>query len=330
MSKIDFVISWVDGNDKDWLKDKESYLPEENTDNRKVRYRNWNNLKYWFRGVEKFAPWVNKIYFVTYGHLPKWLNLDNPKLVIVKHEDYMDKKYLPTFNSIPIELNIHKIKDLSENFVYFNDDMFLIKDTKPTDFFKNNLPCDSAIINIISPTHLDGFDNTLLNNICIINKYFKMRNVIRKNPFKWINLKYGKSFVRSLILSTWWNFPGFKIFHLPVSYNKSTFEKVWDLEYDYLDLISSHKFRDNYTAVNHFVMQEWQLVTGKFNPRTIKFGKYFDINTNNNELIDTIKNQKYKCICINDNENIEYNKKIEKEINESFETILEEKSSFEK
>ena len=113
MEKIDFVISWVDGNDKEWQKEREKYIVENNNDNSDVRYRNWDNLKYWFRGVEKFAPFVNKIYFITYGHLPEWLNVNNPKLVIVNHKDYIPEKYLPTFNSHTIELNLHRIKGLS-------------------------------------------------------------------------------------------------------------------------------------------------------------------------------------------------------------------------
>ena len=68
--KIDFVILWVDGSDKNWLEEKNKYSEkrEEDVDG-KIRYRDWDNLKYWFRGVEKFAPWVNKIYFVTYLNL---------------------------------------------------------------------------------------------------------------------------------------------------------------------------------------------------------------------------------------------------------------------
>ena len=89
--KIDFVITWVDGNDEKWLKEKEKYSKEcsnKNSDefkkwiNAKSRYRDWDNLKYWFRAVCKYAPWVNKIYFITYGHVPNWLDTNNPKLVI--------------------------------------------------------------------------------------------------------------------------------------------------------------------------------------------------------------------------------------------------------
>ena len=46
----------------------------------------------------------------------------------------MPEAYLPSYNSSAIELNIHRIRGLSEHFIYFNDDMFKIKDTQPSDF----------------------------------------------------------------------------------------------------------------------------------------------------------------------------------------------------
>ena len=140
--KIDFVITWVDGSDKKWLEEKRKYDNSIDVDDSINRYRDWDNLKYWFRGVEKFAPWVNKIYFITYGHLPKFLNTSHEKLVIVNHEDFIDKKNLPLFNSNAIEFNLKNINDLSENFVLFSDDVFILDKVKTTDFFKNDLPCD--------------------------------------------------------------------------------------------------------------------------------------------------------------------------------------------
>ena len=107
--KIDFVITWVDGNDVSWQKEKEKYsLTKED-----VRFRDWDTLRYLFRGIEKFTPWVHKVYFVTWGHIPKWLNTTNPKLVIVNHQEFIPKKYLPTFNSHAIELNLHRWKQLT-------------------------------------------------------------------------------------------------------------------------------------------------------------------------------------------------------------------------
>ena len=171
--KIDFVLLWVDGNDPKWLKEKEKYSSSKNlgTSNTKNRFRDWNNLQYWFRAVEKYSSWVNKIFFVTWGHVPSWLK-ENKKLQIVKHEDFIPKEYLPTFNSNTIILNLHRIKGLSENFVLFNDDMFLNDYVKETDFFINGIPRDQFSYNLISSTgnENDSFNHMLLNNIDIINK----------------------------------------------------------------------------------------------------------------------------------------------------------------
>ena len=90
--KIDFVLPWVDGNDVEWQKDKAKYSGMKFSDESVARFRDWDNLQYIFRGIEKFTPWVNKVHFITYGHLPKWLNTENPKLNIVCHKDFIDEK----------------------------------------------------------------------------------------------------------------------------------------------------------------------------------------------------------------------------------------------
>lgn len=107
MGGIDFVITWVDGNDQRWRAKKEKYMEALTEDDRRrnteARYRDMGLLKYWFRGAEKFAPWVNRIYFVTCGQAPAWLDTTHPKLRMVQHSDYMDEEALPTFNSNAIE-----------------------------------------------------------------------------------------------------------------------------------------------------------------------------------------------------------------------------------
>lgn len=87
---IDFVVLWVDGSDPAWQAEKAKYqgqpLDDSNTPN---RFRDWGLMPYWFRAVEKFTPWVRKIYFVTCGHVPAFLNLAHPKLHHVKHADFL-------------------------------------------------------------------------------------------------------------------------------------------------------------------------------------------------------------------------------------------------
>ena len=143
-NKIDFVILWVDGNDENWLKEKNKYLHLEG-DMQENRFRDCNNLKYLFRGIEKYANYVNKVFFITWGHVPKWLNVKNKKLRIVKHEEFIPNKYLPTFNSNVIEMNLHRIKDLSEQFILFNDDLFILNKLEPSYFFQNGKPKDMYI-----------------------------------------------------------------------------------------------------------------------------------------------------------------------------------------
>lgn len=93
---IDFVITWVDGSDPLWFRQKQNAKKKQGVsvdiDDRIERYRDWEILKYLFRSIENFAPWVNNVYFVTCGHLPAWLNTECPKLQIVSHKDFIPEK----------------------------------------------------------------------------------------------------------------------------------------------------------------------------------------------------------------------------------------------
>ncbi|MBB5335928.1 Stealth CR1 domain-containing protein [Pectinatus brassicae] len=330
---IDFVIYWVDGNDPNWQNEKSQYDTSIDGDKRVSRYRDWDNLQYWFRSVEKFTPWVNKIHFVTWGHLPKWLNTKNPKLNIVKHTDYLPTEYLPTFSSRPLELNLHRIKGLAEHFVAFNDDMFIIKPLDRTFFFKNGLPTDFCIATAISPPiKVDTLPFTKFNNVAVLNTHFDKKTQVHKYFWKWMSPHYGWDALRNLILSGEHHFRGFSNNHLPYSYLKSTYKDIWNKEFDMLNESSTHKFR-NRNDVNQWLIRCWQLVNGNFEPiaRHSK-GRVFEVYGNipdNTELYQTIINQKVPMICINDNDNIDFNG-IKERIITSFNKILPEKSSFEK
>lgn len=330
--EIDFVIAWVDGSDKTWQESKAKYdTKNKNENNGVVRYRDWDELKYWFRGVEKYAPWVNKIYFVTCGQKPDWLDENNPKLVLVNHKDYMKEDYLPTFSANPIELNFHRIKGLSEHFVYFNDDMFIINPVKEDDFFKKGLPCDSYCE---SPLFMYGSESSfpymLVNDSKMIAKHFNKREYLKKNFFKYINYKYGlKANLVNLFMMKYNQFSGFSYPHIPSSFLKSTYEEVWDKEEEVLDSVSRNRFRTN-KDINQYLFKAWQYCTGKFMPRSLKFGDNFPITNENSKLISAIKSKKYKVLCINDGHNIEDFEKTKNEINMAFEEKFKDKCSFEK
>ena len=144
MDKIDIVMTWVDGSDPQWTASKAEWENKikgiDESSNGITRYRDWDNLQYIFRGIEKFMPWVNNVYFVTDEQLPEWLNKEAPNLKLIDHKDFIPHEYLPTFSANPIELNFHRIKGLNEKFIVFNDDFITTAPTKPEDFFKGGLP----------------------------------------------------------------------------------------------------------------------------------------------------------------------------------------------
>ena len=225
-SNIDIVIPWVDGSDPIWQQEFQKYHAQTTgrDDNSEIRYRDWDNLQYLFRGIEKFAPWVRKVHFVTTGQKPKWLNLNAERLNFVRHEDFIPKEYLPTFSVRPIELNLHRIEGLSEQFIYFNDDYFLLRPVSPDRFFRHGLPCDMAILDTLPMGGPRG--HMLMNDMNAVIHHFRKNEVLKKNPQKWFNLKYGSQLFRSMSLMPFSEFPGFRNHHMPQAFLKSTFREV--------------------------------------------------------------------------------------------------------
>lgn len=330
--KVDFVLLWVDDSDEVWRESKESYWNEMNPEmnpemNSDSRYRDWNLLKFWFRSVEKYAPWVNKIFFITEGHVPNWLNLEHEKLTFVKHADYIDKKYLPTFNSNVIELSLVNLKNLSEKFVLFNDDMFLNYHVKEKDFFKNDLPCDVGIFNPIPPLK-NSISPIIMNNMEIINEHFTKKDVLKKSFKKFYNLRYGKHNIRNLCVLPWADILGFYDPHIPVSYNLETFRKVWDCEYDALNRVLENKFRTK-NDLSHWLMRYWQICEGSFAVRKANFGETYKISDNPKDIILDIERRKHKVICLNDHEKLYDYENAQKKLYETFLKKFPDKSSYE-
>lgn len=136
---VDFVFTYVDQSDPAFAKEVSAHL-ESAVGRREVtdaaRFCSHEELKYALRSVEKFSPWVRKVHVVTNGQVPSWLNTSCEKLNLVFHDQIIDKKYLPTFNSHVIESCLHRIDGLAEHYVYFNDDMMLSRNVRPEYFFR--------------------------------------------------------------------------------------------------------------------------------------------------------------------------------------------------
>lgn len=323
---IDFVVTWVDGSDPNWLLEKRKYSPDQPTINTEIRYRDYGTFKYFFRGIEKYAPWVHRIYVVTAGHYPEWLNLESDKIILVKHSDYMPDRFLPTFSSNPIEINLHRIETLSEHFVLFNDDTFLIDNVSKDDFFHNDLPRSFGVYSPVIPYR--EFSDIIFNNVRLINRHFKKYEDIRKNWKKIFNVNYGSDNLRSLLTLPWKYILGYDDKHLPMSHLKSTFKEIWDVEPNELEHTSMNKFR-TISDINHWVFNYWNIENGNFYPQKKFFGKYFTLN-DFDKIINSFEKARYKTVCINDDYEVNNYEEKMRQLITLFDAKFPNKSQFEK
>ena len=176
---IDLVYLWVDGNAPE-LKQKRLYwqnqygekINPQATD--KCRFIDNQELKYSLRSVEKYAPWINNIFIVTDNQIPEWLNTNNEKIHIIDHKDIMPPEALPTFNSVAIETCICNIKNLSEYFLFANDDMFFADYTEPSFFFTEKGYPIFRVGTPITKKHLEdcNYFRMIKNSYDLIEKEF--------------------------------------------------------------------------------------------------------------------------------------------------------------
>ena len=177
--KIDFVLPWVDSQDPEWQKLRQQHAKNQSLSdaNSSARFRDSGTLKYVLRSIEKNCPWYNKIYLITCGHYPKWLDLSSSRIELVSHSDIYDNiNHLPVFNSNSIEMNLSNIKGLSEHFVYLNDDTVIFSEIDTERFFVNGKPVDFLCHGWIPRNkfwgmikHVDSWVSALNNNIRLIN-----------------------------------------------------------------------------------------------------------------------------------------------------------------
>lgn len=336
---IDFVVTWVDGSDPAWRAEKEAYersigMQADFSDKGEERYRDWDFFQYWFRAVEKYAPWVRTVYLVTCGQVPEWLDLNAPKLKLVTHSEIMPEDALPTFNSCAIEFHLHKIKGLSEYFVYFNDDIVLTRPVKPEDFFVDGLPNYTAVAQPLRNGNNSTFDHMLFTVNGAINNRFlgDFNRRVECHPEKWFAACYEKQLHYNIYAAKMGYLPGMYFSHLAVPFRKSTFERVWKEFPELLKKTTGHRFRSAQDGM-HQLISLWDIMEGNFHPVPMgHYGHSFHKLVNQEqEIIDSIVNETYLSICINDSENISRSQylTLKASINNAFKKIHPEKSSFE-
>ena len=343
-NKIDAIITWVDGADPSWQKELMQYKVADSGDEASLpKFRDWDTLRYIFRGIEEFMPWIRKIHFVTYGHLPKWMDTNNPKLHIVTHDDiFEDKSALPTFNSNAIEFNFLNIDDLSEQFIYFNDDMLVLQPTEKERMFIDGKPRDYLVQTIPRRgwVYYNFFSNVawrynLNNNVTLINRHFSKKKSVQKYRELYYNDRYNiSSNIKNRISNLFSKYHYFEHYHQAQPFLKSVWQEATLACKDEIELTISQRFRER-SGITAYLFRYWHLVSGRFVPHNEKDFIIRNLQNIDNiqEIANLLKEKKFRFVCLND-ESFEMDDEAfirgKKIINEALDSILPLPSSYEK
>lgn len=182
--------------------------------------------------VLRFAPFLRKIFIITDKqdpHLDEFIQKNFPEntipIELIDHSVLFHgyEQFLPTFNSLSIETCLFRIPGLSENFVYFNDDFFLMRPVLPSDWYVENKVVATGNRRIVL------FDNLL--------RWVKPKKNGHK-PFGFKDSMLNAAQVLN-VHSVY-----FHIEHTPYPLKKSVLEHYFTENEDKLIANISHKFRN--------------------------------------------------------------------------------------
>lgn len=129
---IDAVLTWVDASDPGWRALAAHHMDLGAID--PDRYAQSGELRYALRSLDVFAPWVHRIHVLSNCSPPTWFR-PSERVRWVDHGEVMSEEQRPQFNSGAIDTYLHRIPDLSEHFLYLNDDFVLWDSALPSRFF---------------------------------------------------------------------------------------------------------------------------------------------------------------------------------------------------
>lgn len=238
---IDVVITWVDGDDpahkvrrKKYTVDKQETSFEDIGG--ETRFRSVGEIAYCVASINRFAPYVRKIFIVTDNqdpHIEDYIKANVPDYIpmeIVPHTVLFRgyEEYLPVFNSLAIETMLWRIPDLSEHYVYLNDDVILIAPTDETTFFQNGKAVTFGYWHYTFTAMLSRLIRKKRNGHKTFTFKDSMLNAVRASGAR---LRFHR------------------IRHVPHSMRKSVFEEYFAKHPDHMIANISHRFR-HYSQYN--------------------------------------------------------------------------------
>lgn len=308
--EIDLVYTWVDDKDPAWAKRKAEFDESAKDCNKDAisicRFFNNDELKYSLRSAEKNIPWIRKIFIITDNQTPDWLDTNNDRIKIVDHKEILPNDKLPLYNAAAIENGISEIKELSEFFIYTNDDMFFWNKMEPEFFFEGEKP------------------------IC------RLGSKIKKN--KEYKHLYGAMIYRaySLVKEKFGVEVPYFPHHNADSYRKSLFKECKEVFKEQFDATTNNRFRD-FSDMQRSVISYYSIAKNEALAKNVALNFFEKLTgkTPDSEFISAtmkkipkIKNTKAKLLCINDT--LKTTNEARKLVKEILDAKFPEKSSFEK
>jgi hypothetical protein len=257
---VDVVIAWVDGNDPKHRQKMENYIDNKSSLNSKavrMRFDQVNEIEFSVKSILKYAKFVRNIFIVTDNQIPDFLKVtekakkEYPTVFIVDHKTIFEgyHQYLPTFNCLPIESLLYRIPNISEHFLYLNDDFFLLRDAKISDFFIGGKP---IIRGFWTKFYEDIWYKKLQNNVY---KLFGKEH--KKNTW---GFKQGQQNIAKIL--------GLKKYvrldHTIAPLLKSTYENYYKEYPEILDLNLKHRFRHPEQYTNQSLANHLEIITNNF------------------------------------------------------------------
>lgn len=307
---IDAVYLWVDGSDPAWLERKlraqspEATPSESDAALAAARFSDNGELRYSFRSLELYAPWIRHIYLVTDAQTPHWLDTSHPRVTVVDHRDiFPSGAGLPTFNSHAIGANLHHLEGLSERYLYLNDDLFFGRPISPSLFFPSSGLINFHLSKITLPYGMAG--------------EIPAHEGARRNAAELLQREFGRLPTRAF-------------YHTPIAQRKSILAELEERYPDVFRHNSGSRFRstDDY-EVNAWLHHYYAFFTGRAVPGSIRYG-YFDISRAEarDRMATLLQRRDVDTFCINDT--VDTSDELRRSIPQWLSRYFPQPSSFEK
>jgi hypothetical protein len=271
-----------------------------------------------------FATFIRKIFIVTDDQDPDLWDMVRSRfpgkeecLRIVDHTELFRgyEQYLPTFNSSSIHALITKISGLSDRFVYFNDDVILIREVREEDWFIGNRPV------LMGAWRLPPYKLVAGNKIkVLINRHLRNDKAYRPKISFYIRQWQAASLL---------GFRGRYFFHdhTPHPFSKPTLENYFAANPALLEKTISYRFRDPEQLLASSLAYHLEILHGNRNirkPRLGYFHPWYSEGRMNRRIRRCTNDPRIKSVCI---QSIEMVSPLQREkIFRWIDTILQRKS----